>query len=64
MKDSDDNLLCATSRKCNWNTNRDQMTKKEHVENVNFVRMTSWFVMMYNNYSERKLCNQRNIATL
>ncbi len=30
-KDFDDNLLSATNRKCNWNTNRDQMTKKRNM---------------------------------
>lgn len=53
-------------RKCNRSTNRDQMTAgKERVKNVELpvLRMASWFVMMYDNYSERGLCNQLNRST-
>lgn len=40
--------------------------REERVKNVELlvIRMTSWFVMMYDNYSERELCNQRNRSTL
>ena len=38
---------------------------KERVKNVELLvlRMTSWFVIMYDNYSERGLCNQLNRST-
>jgi hypothetical protein len=62
-KDFNDNWEWKRSIKYKRKYKSRSYEKKAHAENIEVVaiRMTSWFVMMNNNYSKRDLCNQLDL---